>query len=43
LLRDEKRIMQMAVAAKTTGVLDGTARMVNLIELALSHRSLPAT
>lgn len=43
LLRDENRIGQMAIAAKTTGVLDGTSRMVNLIELALSHRSHPAT
>lgn len=38
LLRDEARIMAMGGAAASVGVLDGTARMVNLIELALSHR-----
>lgn len=38
LLRDEARIMAMGAAAASVGVLDGTARMVNLIELALSHR-----
>jgi UDP-N-acetylglucosamine--N-acetylmuramyl-(pentapeptide) pyrophosphoryl-undecaprenol N-acetylglucosamine transferase len=38
LLRDEAKILSMGLAARSTGVLDGSARMVNLIESALSHR-----
>ncbi|MBK5239186.1 MAG: UDP-N-acetylglucosamine--N-acetylmuramyl-(pentapeptide) pyrophosphoryl-undecaprenol N-acetylglucosamine transferase [Actinomycetales bacterium] len=43
LLRDEASIVEMGFAAKATGVLDGTARMVNLVELALSHRTHPVS
>jgi len=38
LLRDEAKIVEMGGAAASVGVRDGTSRMVNLIELALSHR-----
>lgn len=38
LLRNEAKIVEMGAAAASVGVRDGTARMVNLIELALSHR-----
>jgi len=37
LLRNEAKIIQMGAAAKATGVRDGTARMVNLVERALSR------
>lgn len=39
LLRDEAGIVEMGGAAKAMGMLDGSARMVNLVELALSHRA----
>jgi UDP-N-acetylglucosamine--N-acetylmuramyl-(pentapeptide) pyrophosphoryl-undecaprenol N-acetylglucosamine transferase len=37
LLRDEQRLAQMAAAASRIGVRDGTQRMVNLIDRALSE------
>ena len=43
LLRNEAKIVQMGAAAKAMGVRDGTARMVNLVELALSHRASAAS
>lgn len=43
LLRDEAKIMAMGVCARSTGMLDGTARTVNLIETALSHGVPSAT
>lgn len=39
LLRDEARLIAMGRAAASTGMRDGTSRMVNLIELALSQRA----
>jgi UDP-N-acetylglucosamine--N-acetylmuramyl-(pentapeptide) pyrophosphoryl-undecaprenol N-acetylglucosamine transferase len=43
LLRDEAKIVSMGHAAKAVGVLDGTARMVNLVERALSDRAHPTS
>jgi UDP-N-acetylglucosamine--N-acetylmuramyl-(pentapeptide) pyrophosphoryl-undecaprenol N-acetylglucosamine transferase len=43
LLRDEEKIGAMGRAAESIGVRDGTTRMVNLIELALSHGASSAT
>jgi UDP-N-acetylglucosamine--N-acetylmuramyl-(pentapeptide) pyrophosphoryl-undecaprenol N-acetylglucosamine transferase len=43
LLRDEEAITKMGEAAEATGVRDGSARMVNLVELALSRGSRPAS
>jgi UDP-N-acetylglucosamine--N-acetylmuramyl-(pentapeptide) pyrophosphoryl-undecaprenol N-acetylglucosamine transferase len=36
LLRDEQKLVEMGQKAHSVGIVDGTSRMVNLIDAALS-------
>lgn len=36
VLRDEQKLVDMGIKARSVGILDGTSRMVNLIDAALS-------